>query len=84
MSVLSQLELEAKTIRPIEKGQSGWSQLPKGKLDLLSNSVEIVTAILKVHRLLLEKFTEAGSLETHGKLFWATFGYFIIIDILVW
>ncbi|KAJ3347722.1 hypothetical protein HDU91_006716 [Kappamyces sp. JEL0680] len=73
ISILSQLELEAKTARPGDKA-SGWSSLPKGKLSLRSNSVEIIMAILKVHSILLEKFVMEGTIESNGKLFWATMG----------
>lgn len=76
VSVLSQLELEAKTLaRPGEKSISGWNQLPKGKLDLLANCAEICTIILKIHNLLLKKSNRFGALESQGKIFWTTFGY---------
>jgi hypothetical protein len=76
VSVLSQLELEVRTLaRSGEKGLSSWIQLPKGKLDLLANCVEVCVIILKIHRLLLKKHHKAGTLESQGKIFWTSFGY---------
>ncbi len=72
VSILSQLELESRTVRPDKS--TGWASLPKGKLDLRANAVEIMMSILKVHSLLLEKIIMEGTLESNGKLFWVTMG----------
>jgi hypothetical protein len=78
VSVLSQLELEAKTLaRSGEAKLSGWSQLSKGMLDLMKNCSEVCIIILKIHRLLLKSNSKAKTLETQGTIFWVTFGYYL-------
>lgn len=82
VSVLSQLELEAKTLaRPGDKSVSGWTQLPKGKLDLLANCAEICIIIMKIHNLLLKKSNKLGTLESQGKIFWTNFGYQVLLTL---
>lgn len=66
ISVIAQMEVEARA--------KGWDSLPKGKIKLLSDATEIIMTILKLHSLLLKKFVENGTLETHGKAFWITAG----------
>ena len=75
LSVLSQLELEAKTVRATDKERSGWNGLPQGKLSLRNDSVEVLNAILGVHTAFLQRFRKNGTIESNGKLFWVTVGF---------
>jgi hypothetical protein len=74
ISILSQLELEAKTIRSTDKELNGWEGLPQGKLSLRNDSLELLNCILDLHAIFLIKFEMNGSIESHGKLFWVNMG----------
>ena len=78
ISILQQLELEAKQIAKISNTLSGWANLPRGKLLLKSNAKEAILVILSLHSLLLQKFKESETVEKHGILFWVTFGLLML------
>jgi hypothetical protein len=66
LSILSQLELELRSIQEDE--------LPKGKVIVRQNTLELIYEIQSLHKILIIRFAETNTLEHYGKLFWTSIG----------
>ncbi|KAJ2998905.1 hypothetical protein HDV02_003880 [Globomyces sp. JEL0801] len=72
LSILSQLEVEVKSLKTTDK--PGYEGLPKGKLDLRTNAEDMILTILKVHSILLLRLKDNFMLENNAILFWSFVG----------
>jgi hypothetical protein len=74
LSILSQLESEVKQKNNSDDKDIGWEGLPKGKVSLRDDSVQLICAMQKLHVSFLKQFVKQKTINSQGLLFWFTMG----------
>lgn len=74
LTILSQLESEVKHKNINDDRVIGWEGLPKGKVSLRDDSVQLICAMQKLHVSFLKQFVKLKNINSQGLLFWFTMG----------